>query len=102
MKTLKNLMKPALLIGAVSGCLFFQSCKDSVQIEQYKSLHNYCNQMYFTGTRVWVRDWKGLTMSLEMWVQEDIHVSKCDSILKLQMDSAIIVKTKIEACLNNR
>jgi hypothetical protein len=95
---LSNLLKPALLIGAVSGCLFFQSCKDSIEIEQYKSLHSYCNQMYFTGTKVWVLDWAGKPLSLEMWVQEDIHGLKCDSILKIQMDSALIVKAKIEAC----
>ena len=97
-----NLLKPALILAVVSGCLFFTSCKKYVEIEQYASIHNYCNKQYFVGTEVWVRDGDGTVISLESWEQVDVNESQVKIYQKLQMDSALKVKSKIEACLNNR
>jgi hypothetical protein len=97
---LGNLLKPALILAVVSGCLLFTSCK-YVDIEQYKDLHDYCNDKYLVGTKVWVKQ-LGCPISLESWEQEDVNRKDIDKTYKKQKEAALKIKIRIEACLNNR
>lgn len=75
------------------------SCKPHVSIEQRVNIEHYCTNTRYVDAYVWVRDWTGLSISLEYYEQFVVPESKADSTLSSQLSIANILKYKIESCI---
>lgn len=90
-----NLIKYILFVSVL-----FSSC-NKVIIEQNVNCYSICNKTVSVNTEVWVRDWKGLPITLELSLHETVFEFQVDSVLHTQLDSALIIKELVETCLSN-
>lgn len=99
---MKNLLKRAhYAIYILLLLVLFSSCKTHVEIEEYTTVEKYCEDTYYVGTRVWVRDWRDMPISLEMCEQDVVKYSKIDSVRGVQRVKADRCRIRIERCLKH-
>lgn len=102
MKTkVKASRKVVIFFNALLLLVLFIACNDHVDIEEYTSVHGYCDDTHLIGTRVWVREWNGLAVSLEIWEQEVVKFNDIDSVRRIHRIKADSCRAKIERCLKH-
>lgn len=73
-----------------------------VEIKEYTDIDSYCDNTWFVGSQVWVRDWKGKPISLELWKQNAVSFEKIDSVRVLQRIEVAKCVFKVEQCLKHK
>jgi len=80
--------------------VLFISCTH-VSTEQKVTVEKYCEDTYYVKTCVWVNNWYGFPISLELWELDVVKYSKIDSVRGVQSVMADSCRIKIERCLKH-
>lgn len=100
MKTNRLLNKSIRLLFYCLLAFVLISCTH-VEVEEYNSINSYCDNTWFVGSKVWVRNWRNKPISLELWKQECVPFEKIDSVRALQRIEVVEYVYKVEQCLKH-
>lgn len=94
----KNSVKLIICIVAISACV---GCSDYIELEQEVDKAEILKGTYYVVTKVWVRDWKGSPIVLELRLQECVKANKIDSVKTSQLIRAEQIKKQLEPLLKH-
>ncbi len=94
MRTLRTFVNMKYLI-----CLsfLFASC-GGVSIEQKIKQASCINNTYYVQTKVWVRDWAGMPITLEYCEQKCVPKELTDSVAGVEYEKALPIYNKAKQC----
>ena len=89
---LNTLVKLIMCIVAFSACV---GCSDYIEVEQEVSKAEILKGTYYVKTNVWVRDWTGSPITIELMLQKCVKSDEIDSVKTAQLIRAEKIKTKL-------
>ena len=101
-KTIANIAIAMSILFLLSIAAYKIRFNTYCKIEQDISIDSYCNDTRHVRTEVWVFNWFGTPLSIETMENDyNITINQLDSVKTVRMQEAIIIKTKVDNCIQN-